>query len=73
LRSAKDRIEEWWQKGYAKAGNQVLTERFMTEAEATLPNLSEGASLDDLFSAVTLQQMRLKSDQQIPVWEPTIS
>lgn len=72
LRSAKDRIEEWWQKAYLKAGNQALTERFTTEAKATLPTLDEGASPDDLFSAVSLQQMRLKNDQQIPLWEPNV-
>jgi hypothetical protein len=29
-------------------------------------------SLDDIFSAGSLQQARLKNDQLIPVWEPTL-
>jgi hypothetical protein len=70
LHSAKDRIEEWWQKGYVNAGRESLRERFMTEASATLPILREEISLDDVFAAVSLQQMRLKHDQQVPVWEP---
>lgn len=44
----------------------------MTEATATLPSVGEATSLDDIFSAVSLQQVRLKNDQQIPVWEPTV-
>jgi len=38
LRSAQDRIQEWWEKGYLNADNQVLPERFMTEAKATPAN-----------------------------------
>jgi hypothetical protein len=72
LRSAKDRMEDWWGKAYLDAGNQVLSLRFATEATATLPSVGEVMSLDDLFSAVSLQQARLKNDQQIPVWDPTV-
>jgi hypothetical protein len=73
LHSAKGRIEEWWQKGYLSPGSQSLRERFMTEARATLPILREEVSLDDVFAAVCLQQMRLKHDQQVPVWEPLVA
>jgi protein-L-isoaspartate O-methyltransferase len=72
LRSAQDRIQEWWDKGYLKADNQVLPERFMTEAKATLPMTEYDESrLDDVFAALNLQQIRLKHDQQVPVWEPS--
>jgi hypothetical protein len=72
LRSAQDRIQEWWDKGYLKADNQVLSERFMTEAKATLPTIEQGGvHLDDVFAALNLQQIRLKHDQQVPVWNPT--
>jgi protein-L-isoaspartate O-methyltransferase len=71
LRSAQARIQEWWDKGYLKADNQVLPERFMTEAKATLPIVGHvEARLDDVFAALNLQQIRLKHDQQVPVWEP---
>jgi hypothetical protein len=71
LRLAQERIQEWWDKGYLKADNQVLPERFMTEAKATLPIIEhDEARLDDVFAALNLQQIRLKHDQQVPVWEP---
>jgi SAM-dependent methyltransferase len=72
LRSARGRIEDWWGKAYCDGGNQVLTQRFITEAAATLPSAGVAASLDDIFSAASLQQVRLKNDQQIPVWEPAV-
>ena len=71
LRSAQDRIEEWWDHGYLRADNPVLPERFIAEAKATLPIIEyDGPRLDDVFAALNLQQIRLKHDQQIPVWEP---
>jgi SAM-dependent methyltransferase len=71
LRSAQDRILEWWEAGYLGATATLLPDRFMTEARATLPLLGPNEDrLDDVFSAVALQQARLKYDQQIPVWDP---
>jgi len=51
LRSAQEWIEDWWDNAYVDGGNQVLTQRFMTEAAATLPSIGEAMSLDDIFSA----------------------
>ncbi len=57
LRKAQDRIQEWWDKGYLKADNQVLPERFVTEAKATLPILDRDRShLDDCPSSEHLAQ-----------------
>jgi SAM-dependent methyltransferase len=71
LRSAQDRILEWWDFGYLKATGTLLPDRFMTEARATLPLLGPTDDRpDDVFSAVALQQVRLKYDQQVPVWDP---
>ena len=43
----------------------------MTEAKATLPMIEHNdARLDDVFAALNLQQIRLRNDQQVPVWEP---
>ena len=70
LRSAQARIQDWWDRGYLRADNPVLPERFMTEAKATLPVIEHyAARLDDVFAGLYLQQLRLKFDQQIPVWE----
>jgi hypothetical protein len=71
LRTAQSRIVEWWDAGYVKANETLLPERFVTEARATLPLLGPtDDGLDDIFGAVTLQQARLKYDQQVPEWEP---
>src|SRR5262249_50801486 len=71
LRTAQSRIVDWWDAGYVKANETLLPERFVMEARATLPLLGPtDERLDDIFSAVTLQQARLKYDQQVPEWEP---
>jgi len=71
LRFAADRIQGWWDRGYLKANNQALPERFMAEVKASLPMIAhDSARLDDVFTALNLQQLRLKHDQQVPVWEP---
>ena len=83
LRRAKDRIIDWWDAGYVRADDRPLTEQFTLEASATLPTLDlptssledafTGARLDppleDVFSAVSLQRLRLSNDQQIPEWQ----
>jgi hypothetical protein len=74
LVSAQERIEEWWEQGYQKAPNPLLAERFFGEAKASLPIIGDQTpSLGDVFGAIVLQRLRLKHDQQIPVWEPVAS
>ncbi|MFO1080486.1 MAG: class I SAM-dependent methyltransferase [Reyranellaceae bacterium] len=71
LRRAEDRLVGWWDAGYLRAEGTLLPERFMTEAQATLPLLTQaGANLEDVFASVAIQRARLKHDQQIPEWEP---
>jgi hypothetical protein len=71
LRSAQDRVQEWWDRGYLKANNQVLPERFMIEVKATLPIIEQGeVHLDDVFAALNLQWIRLKHDQQVSESNP---
>ena len=69
LRQAKDRIMGWWDTGYIRSDNRVLADQFSLEASATLPTL-EGPTEDpeDVFSALSLQRLRLSNDQQIPEW-----
>ena len=82
LRRAKDRIIDWWDAGYVRTDDRRLTEQFTLEASATLPALELPASqleqvladarlhrlLEDVFSAVSLQRLRLSNDQRIPEW-----
>ena len=68
LRSSQTAIQEWWRSGYCSA-EPVIRTRFETEARATLPSLDAAAvTPDEVFSGLLLQQMRLRHDQQAPVW-----
>ena len=83
LRRSKDRIAKWWERGYVRTENRLLTEQFALEASATLPTLDLPTGnledvlagkrltnlLEDIFSAVSLQRLRLSNDQQIPEWQ----
>ena len=44
LRRAKERIIEWWEDGYVRTDDRLLTEQFTLEASATLPTLDLPAS-----------------------------
>ncbi len=66
LRGARDRILEWWSVAYCSEA--ALDERFRLEARARLPALGGSADPDDIFTAMSLQRMRLSNDQQVPEW-----
>ncbi len=69
LKAAQDRIARWWEDAYLKSGNPVLAERFRIEALASLPTVrGEGFQLDDVFSGLVIQRLRLKHNQQVPEW-----
>nr|WP_277881245.1 class I SAM-dependent methyltransferase [Leptolyngbya sp. FACHB-321] len=71
LQSAQNRVQGWWQAAYLQALNPLLPVRFTQEACASLPGLlsmADAPSLDDCFTAILLQQVRLKHDQQVPEW-----
>jgi hypothetical protein len=71
LQSAQERIQEWWDEAYLQAINPLVPIRFTSEARASLPGLlreADSLTLDDLFTAMTMQRMRLKHDQQVPEW-----
>jgi hypothetical protein len=45
----------------------------MTEARVSLPLLNQGeTNLEAVFDAVSAQQVRLKHDQQVPIWGPNL-
>jgi len=70
LRGRQGAILEWWQQGYCAPETPALRERFAIEARATLPSIDAAAvTPDEVFSGLLLQQMRLRHDQQAPVWE----
>ena len=71
LLNARDRIVDWWSAGYLCGQDRMLGERFTLEATASLPTLDDPEDPDEVFSAVSLQGLRLSNDQQIPRWDGT--
>ena len=69
LRLAQDRILTWWNSAYRDRSRPVLAERFTLEAAASLPGITSATPhLDDVYSALSLQRMRLRQNQQVPEW-----
>ena len=69
LRTAQDKILAWWKDAYRENPNRALAERFALEASVSLPGVAAGgADLDSYYSAVNLQRLRLKQNQQVPEW-----
>ena len=70
LRNRQDAILGWWERGYRAAEQASLRDRFEIEARGSLPGLTASAlTTDEVFSGLLLQQMRLRHDQQAPVWQ----
>ena len=68
LRSAQDRVVNWWGEAYSD-GRPVVSEQFWTQARSSLPSVNAADNtLNDIFDALCLQRMRLKHDQQAPEW-----
>ena len=68
LRSAQDRVVNWWGSAYVD-DMPAISDRFWLEANSSLPSIqTEKGTLDDIFDAVCLQRIRLKHDQQVPEW-----
>lgn len=69
LRVAQDRIMEWWHLAYRGQPDHPLAERFALEASASLPGIQPGDfDLDNYYSALNMQRLRLKQNQQVPEW-----
>lgn len=74
LRSAQDRILAWWNAAYRDETNPPITDRFALEAAASLPGVTPGVTppvfdLDNCYSALHVQRLRLKQNQQVPEWD----
>jgi hypothetical protein len=71
LASARDRITDWWTRGYARALSRPVADRFVREAVATLsvdrPG-DEARLLDEIYAGVEWQRMRLSNDQRLEEW-----
>ena len=66
LHHSRDRITDWWDAAYI---NSTMKERFLMEAEAALPLVSDSISdLAIIFEAMMHQRARLKANQQLVEW-----
>jgi SAM-dependent methyltransferase len=66
---ARERIMDWWKSAYTAGDNPVYQERFLVEAAGTLPVDHEGPSIENIFEAMTIKRIALKTDQGIEEWE----
>ncbi len=72
LRAAQDRILDWWNAAYHENPDHPLAQRFALEASASLPGVvAADTDLDSYYSALNLQRLRLKQNQQVPEWSGT--
>ena len=58
----------WWEAAYGSA-NPAIHERFVIEAESSLPGVQPSErDLDAFFDGALAQRARLRHDQKIPEW-----
>jgi hypothetical protein len=66
LAESRNRIIQWWSQAFP---GPDLERRFHCEAQAALPMLNDSScDLEDVFSAMMLQQKKLKANQQLAEW-----
>jgi hypothetical protein len=66
MQEARGRILDWWQVAYLDSS---FRDRFLAEAESSLPRLHEGDLTSELIYEATLhQRARLKADQRLAEW-----
>jgi hypothetical protein len=71
LPGARDRIVDWWVKGYRNVNAGPVAERFVREAATTLAVAraeDDTQLLDEVFTGVEYQRMRLRNDQRLEEW-----
>jgi len=65
FKEVRPRILDWWERAI------IGTERepqFFCEAEAALPLLGQGSSVDNVFEAMLQQRLRLRTNLQLAEW-----
>lgn len=66
--AAREQMQEWWRTAYVQDPKNVRGNQFFTQAQASLPMLNTKPGLQDVFTALQVQRMRLKFDQGVPEW-----
>jgi len=65
LESVRDDVLGWWQ---LLDGDKKVAEQFRDEAQASLPLVEGGATVESIFDSLLLQRQRLKANQQLAEW-----
>lgn len=65
LLHARDRISEWWSEAWLQQGMET---RFTEEARAALPLPDINDVIEQVYTGLQIQRMRLCVDQQIREW-----
>lgn len=68
LVAARERMQQWWRTAYVRDPISVSENQFFTQAQASLPMLNAKPELQDVFTALQVQRLRLKFDQGVPEW-----
>jgi 2-polyprenyl-3-methyl-5-hydroxy-6-metoxy-1,4-benzoquinol methylase len=66
LENSKALILGWWDEAYAS--DKKFAERFLIEAEAALPLVSQQSKAEDIFAAMQHQRTKLRASQQLAEW-----
>ena len=67
LMESKDRVISWWELAYS---DEEIRRQFSVEAQSALPLLaSADGVLEAIFSALLLQQKKLRANQQLAEWD----
>ena len=73
LLTSHDRILEWWDAAYTHCDlNPIRRQQFADEVGASLrvdALSADDPDLEQIFNSVLIQQLHLKSNQQVPEWE----
>jgi hypothetical protein len=65
LTHAQDFVVDWWERAWPV--DDVLKQRFVREAAATLP-LGTNPSATEIFAGLEWRRLRLAQDQQVEEW-----
>jgi SAM-dependent methyltransferase len=66
LKAASGHIKEWWQQAWS---SETERQRFFTEAELSLPNITDGCSdFTEIFEAMKFQSFGIKQRLHVAEW-----
>ena len=70
ISKASERIHDWWGRAYLNTGQELIIDRFYSEAYSSLPGVdaSPRSSSSDILAGMLLKRAALKRDLQLDDW-----